>query len=105
MRGPGEDFVSGVLDVVAGIPPGKLMSYGDIAAVLGSRAARAVGTLIARYGSEVPWWRVVRADGTPPICHEGQAVRLLEQKGTPLLPTPSGHRVQMRLARHWLASR
>lgn len=101
MTSPGEDFVSRVLEVVAAIPPGKVMSYGDVAAVLGSRAARAVGTVMARYGSEVAWWRVVRADGRPAAGHEARALAHFEAEGTPLQLTASGYRVRMRLARHW----
>lgn len=100
MTSPGEDFVSRVLKVVDAIPPGRVMSYGDIAAVLGSRAARAVGTVMARYGSDVPWWRVVRADGRPAAGHEAQALAHFEAEGTPLQLTASGYRVRMRLARH-----
>ncbi|RXZ45755.1 MGMT family protein, partial [Agromyces binzhouensis] len=57
----GEGFVDAVLAVVSDIPPGTVMTYGDVAATLGSRGARAVGQVMARYGGDVPWWRVVRA--------------------------------------------
>lgn len=97
---PRDDFVSRVLDVVASIPPGHVMSYGDVAATVGSRAARAVGTVMARYGGEVPWWRVIRASGEPPKCHEGRALEHYEAEGTPLVTTASGYRVNLRLARH-----
>ena len=33
---PGADFISRVLDVVASIPPGRVMTYGDVAAAIGS---------------------------------------------------------------------
>jgi alkylated DNA nucleotide flippase Atl1 len=98
----GDDFVSRVLDVVAAIPDGRVMAYGDVAAVLGSRAARAVGTVMARYGDEVPWWRVVRSSGHPPVCHEDRALEYYEAEGTPLVRTTSGaYRVNLRLARWW----
>jgi alkylated DNA nucleotide flippase Atl1 len=35
-----DDFVGGVLDVVASIPAGRVMSYGQVAATIGSRSAR-----------------------------------------------------------------
>ena len=47
---PGQDFASRVLVVVESIPPSKVMSYGDIAAAIGSRAPRAVGQVMAYYG-------------------------------------------------------
>ncbi|GAA3582094.1 hypothetical protein GCM10022198_01660 [Klugiella xanthotipulae] len=94
------DFVSEVLDVVSQIPPGRAMSYGSIAATLGSRAARQVGTIMARYGATVPWWRVVRADGRSAANHEERALAHYRAEGTPLLFSATGdsYRVNMRLA-------
>ncbi|NRG40227.1 MGMT family protein [Rathayibacter sp. VKM Ac-2835] len=93
------DFVSAVLAVVEAIPPGRVMAYGEIAAVLGTRAARAVGTVLARYGSDVAWWRVVRSGGAPAVGHEERAREHYEREGTPLVTTPSGYRVDVRAAR------
>lgn len=95
-----DDFTSRVLEVVESIPPGHVMSYGDVAAVLGSRAPRAVGQIMAYFGSDVPWWRVVRASGLPPQGHEDAALPHYEAEGTPLAPTASGYRVNLRLARY-----
>lgn len=94
-----DDFVSAVLAVVEEIPPGHVMAYGEIAALLGSRAARAVGTVLARYGSDVCWWRVVRAGGLPPTGHEERAREQYLREGTPLITTGSGYRVDVRTAR------
>ena len=79
------DFGGAVLQVVDGIPPGHVMTYGDVAAELGSRGARAVGRVMALEGSSVPWWRVVRADGRPPAGHEAEALEHYRAEGTPLL--------------------
>jgi alkylated DNA nucleotide flippase Atl1 len=78
------DFGGAVLLVVDGIPPGRVMTYGDVAAELGSRGARAVGRVMATEGSSVPWWRVVRADGRPPAGHEAEALAHYRAEGTPL---------------------
>lgn len=50
--------------VVARIPKGKVMTYGQIAALCGNpRAARIVGG-IAHFGNpSLPWQRVVKKDG------------------------------------------
>jgi len=100
-RGLGEDFVSRVLEVVASIPEGKVMTYGDVAAAIGSRAARGVGQVMAYYGSDVPWWRVVRASGHPAIDHETRALEYFRAEGTPLRWSASGvYRVDLDVARH-----
>jgi len=89
MAQPTDDFVSRVLDVVAAIPAGRVMSYGDVAAAIGSRAARGVGQVMAYYGGEVPWWRVVRADGSLPPSHDDEARQAYLEEGTPLRPSGS----------------
>ena len=93
-----DEFAEAVLEVVAGIPAGSVMSYGDVAAAIGSRAPRAVGAVMAAGGSDAPWWRVVRADGRPAQGLEADALARLRAEGTPL--TASGDRVAMRLARY-----
>ena len=93
-------FVDRVLEVVDAIPPGRVMTYGDVAATLGSRAARMVGQVMAFYGSEVPWWRVVRAGGHPPVKHEHLALEHYRAEGTPLLGgAGAAYRIDMRVAR------
>jgi len=57
-----------VLAVVSLVPPGNLVSYGDIAELLGecgfSCTARQVARALSEFGSSVPWWRVVQSGGT-----------------------------------------
>jgi alkylated DNA nucleotide flippase Atl1 len=91
-------FAEAVLALVAEIPPGRVMSYGAIAAELGSRASRQVGRVMAYGGSDVPWWRVVHADGRPPECHEGTALEHYRAEGTPVRLGPAGYRLAMREA-------
>jgi methylated-DNA-protein-cysteine methyltransferase related protein len=57
-------FSERVYELVAEIPAGRVMTYGQIAALCGSpRAARIVGG-IAHFGSEaLPWHRVVNKRG------------------------------------------
>jgi O-6-methylguanine DNA methyltransferase len=59
------DFTSRVLSVVRRIPPGRVATYGDVAAAAGRpRAARAVGTIMRKCGRhDVPCHRVVAAAG------------------------------------------
>jgi alkylated DNA nucleotide flippase Atl1 len=39
---------------------------------------------MARHGGPVPWWRVVRADGSLPPSHEDNARAHYLDEGTPL---------------------
>lgn len=57
-------FKDSVLAVVKQIPAGKVMTYGQIAAICGSPGAARVVGQIAHFGqSDLPWHRVVNAKG------------------------------------------
>lgn len=82
------DFFASVYTVVAQIPRGRVMSYGQIARVLGApRAARQVGWAMRRCPDDVPWQRVVKESGE--IAGGGHADfrrMLLEEEGVAFLP-------------------
>lgn len=86
-----------VLEVVEQIPEGRVMSYGDVAEMLGAGGPRQVGWVLSHFGSGVPWWRVLRTDGTFLAGHETAALAAYREEGTPL--RPDGRRVDMRRAR------
>jgi alkylated DNA nucleotide flippase Atl1 len=94
-----DDYSSRVLDVVDAIPPGQVMSYGDVAEYLGEGGPRQVGRVLSRYGGGAPWWRVTHADGTPAPDHEAVALRHYLREKTPLRSLASPVRVDMREAR------
>lgn len=82
-------FRTRVVTVVSDIPSGKVMTYGQIAAMCGNaRAARIVGG-IAHYGDPVlPWHRVVNKSGGLASGYPGGRKahkRHLEAEGTPLV--------------------
>lgn len=90
---PDEKFATAVLAVAESIPAGRVMTYGDVALAVGSRAARAVGHIMARHGDEVPWWRVVPASGKPIAGHAAESLAYYRDEGTPLVFTdPLGMR-------------
>ena len=89
--------VEAVLEAVERIPPGRVMSYGDVADEVGLRSARQVGLVLHRHGGGVPWHRVVMVDGRPAPGKEVEQLRLLRADGTPLVA--GGLRVDMRRAR------
>ncbi|MFF4171408.1 MGMT family protein [Streptomyces sp. NPDC001744] len=97
-------YAERVLDVADAIPPGRVMTYGDVAEWLGEGGPRQVGRVMALYGAAAPWWRVVRADGTLLPGHEPRALAHYREEGTPLRPAgpaAGGHvpRIDMRRAR------
>jgi len=59
-----EKFAARVIELVSQIPKGRVMTYGQIAAICGNaRAARIVGG-IAHFGNpDLPWQRVVNKSG------------------------------------------
>ncbi|WP_345984450.1 methylated-DNA--[protein]-cysteine S-methyltransferase [Sulfurimonas sp. HSL-1656] len=64
-RMQGTPFQQSVWEALKRIPKGKVTTYGDLAAYLGTNAVRAVGTAVGcnPYAPEVPCHRVVRSDG------------------------------------------
>lgn len=58
-------FQQAVWEAIRQIPTGRVTTYGDIAAYLGTKAVRAVGTAAGRNPNapQVPCHRVVCADG------------------------------------------
>ena len=95
MAGDPTEFAERVLDVVERIPPGRVMAYGDISEYLGEGGPRQVGRVMALWGGGVPWWRVIRFDGSLPMSHVDGVRCYYEAEGILL----RGERVDMRLAR------
>ncbi|MFJ7900945.1 MGMT family protein [Streptomyces sp. NPDC096198] len=98
------EYAERVLDLAERIPPGHVMSYGDVAEWLEEGGPRQVGRVMAHYGGAVPWWRVVRADGVLLAGHELDALAHYREEGTPLREAgraSEGHlpRLDMRRAR------
>lgn len=79
------DATERVLDAVAAIPRGQVRSYGQVGATTGV-GAHQVGRILAVLGEQVPWWRVVHADGSITTTLLEEAQRLLAQEGVELAP-------------------
>jgi methylated-DNA-protein-cysteine methyltransferase-like protein len=84
------DRTQQVLARIRAIPPGFVRSYGDVS----PGAPRFAGTVLSETDdADVPWFRVVRADGS---LAKGERQRaLLEAEGVPF----RGDRVDMAVAR------
>lgn len=91
MPADAEEYVEAVLALVEQIPVGRVTTYGLLAeavfVALGRGGPRQVGAVMASYGGPVPWWRVVRADGSLPRSHDREARQAYLTEGTPLRPS------------------
>lgn len=80
-----DDFAGAVLSLVSEIPPGKVLTYGDIARLIGApKNARLVGKVMSRaelFGS-FPCHRVVNSAGRTAASFPEQAARL-QSEGVP----------------------
>jgi methylated-DNA-protein-cysteine methyltransferase related protein len=78
-----------VLRRIRSVPEGRVTTYGDVS----PGAPRFAGSVLAAYHDpDVPWHRVVRADGS--LAQGERQRRLLEAEGVPM----RGERVDMRAA-------
>lgn len=57
-----EVLVERVLRAVEQVPPGRVVAYGDLAALVGI-GPRQVGSIMRHWGGNVAWWRVTNAAG------------------------------------------
>jgi methylated-DNA-protein-cysteine methyltransferase-like protein len=89
------ELAAAILACVEQIPPGKVMTYGDVAEFVGSRAARMVGRVLSHDGGTVPWQRVVRADGSLAPHLYSEQRQLLLSEGVRFV----GERVELASAR------
>ena len=96
-------FYQQVYDIVAQVPPGRVVSYGQIARMLGRpRAAREVGRAMRICPDGLPWQRVVMQDGA--IAGGGFAglrLAMLEAEGVrdKLVLVVGGPRISHELAK------
>lgn len=94
MKDQRSPFQNRVLTIVRRIPPGRVATYGDVAAMAGQpRAARAVGNIMRTCGrGDVPCHRVIAAGGRLGGYGGSESLKraLLLAEGVPL----SGSRVR-----------
>lgn len=69
------------------VPPGRVVSYGDLGAIVGT-SARRIGAVMSKHGSAVAWWRVVSAAGTLPAPLLTEARQRWRAEG--IAETPTG---------------
>jgi methylated-DNA-protein-cysteine methyltransferase related protein len=79
-----------ILARVRRVPAGFVTTYGDLSPGAPRQAGRALSTY---GGGDVPWWRVVRSDGS--LAKGADQRRRLEAEDVPI----RGHRVSLKEAR------
>ena len=73
-----------VFDVVERIPPGRVSTYGAIGRLVGVGPRRVARALSSGGGGAVPWYRVVRADGTAAEPVRVEQLARLAAEGVPM---------------------
>src|SRR4051794_27707806 len=86
MDSPALDVDEVIFDAVEAIPPGRVSTYGAIGRLVGA-GPRRVARALAVGGGAVPWWRVLRADGTAAEPVRARQLELLASEG---VPSPGG---------------
>ena len=76
------DVDEAVFDAVERIPPGRVSTYGAIGRLVGV-GPRRVARALASGGGAVPWYRVVRADGSAAEPVRVRQLELLAAEGVP----------------------
>jgi methylated-DNA-protein-cysteine methyltransferase-like protein len=96
----GKGLDAAVLAAVRLIPSGRVLTYGDVAEYVGTKAARNVGRILAASGEhegssdhdgsaqdedDLPWHRVVRADGSCAEHIRAEQMQRLRGEGVPFV--------------------
>ena len=71
-----------MFDAVDRIPPGRVSTYGAIGRLVGV-GPRRVARALSQGGGAVPWYRVVRADGSAAKPVRARQLELLAAEGVP----------------------
>ena len=83
-------------ELVASVPAGRVVTYGDIAVAAGLSSARTVGWIMRTDSADLPWHRVVPASGRPAEHLARRQLARLELAGVPI----DGDRIDLPRARH-----
>lgn len=87
-----EWVIEQVLTAVEQVPPGRVVAYGDLAAIVGT-SPRRVGAIMRSHGSFVTWWRVTNASGDLPAHLRERAFEHWRDEGIVVKPNRLGCRI------------
>lgn len=74
-------FQGEVIDALRALDEGELVTYGELAAEIGRPGSGQAVANVLRSAPELPWWRVVPADGRLYCSHAPVQAPLLEAEG------------------------
>ena len=74
-------FQQSVVDAVASLEPGDLVTYAEIAEQLGRPGAGQAVANVLRRAPDLPWWRVLPAGGRVYRTHRPTQIPLLRAEG------------------------
>lgn len=74
-------FQQAVVDAVRALQPGDLVTYGELAEELGRPGGGQAVANVLRHAPDLPWWRVVPAEGRLYRTHAPTQAPLLEREG------------------------
>ena len=70
-----------IIDVLMALQEGEVTTYGDVAEVAGyPKQSRLVGRILRETNQDVPWWRVVNAQGRIRTGNPARQAELLQEE-------------------------
>lgn len=91
-----DEEIEHVRALVASVPAGSVVTYGDIAAAAGLSSPRTVGWIMRTDSADLPWHRVIGAGGKPAAHLARTQLERLVAEGVPV----RDGRVDLAAARH-----
>ncbi len=77
----GDADIERVRALIAAVPPGRVVTYGDVAAAAGLSSPRIVGWILRTAAADRPWHRVIAASGRPATHKSSRQLELLRAEG------------------------
>jgi methylated-DNA-protein-cysteine methyltransferase related protein len=74
-------FEQAVVDAVSGLQAGDLVTYGELAEEIGRPGSGQAVANVLRAAPDLPWWRVIPADGRLYRTHAPTQAPLLRAEG------------------------
>jgi methylated-DNA-protein-cysteine methyltransferase-like protein len=79
-----DEQVERVRKLLAAVPPGRVTTYGDLAAAAGLSSPRIVGRILAEDSADLAWHRVVNAAGRAAPHKVSEQLRRLRAEDVPI---------------------